>query len=110
MGRAILKPAQAREIRLLRATTGTYVKDIAELYGMSESSIFRIIHGWTFRTAGGPIEAVDHRRSFRDPNIPHGTAAWWCRGCRCELCRDGNADRCAAWRKKNNHNGHRKVA
>jgi hypothetical protein len=109
VGRPTLTADQAQEIRWLRATMGTQAKVLGEMYGASESSIFRIIHGWSFKTAGGPVEGVDAHRSFRNPNAEHGTPALWCRGCRCDICRDGNADRCAAWRKRTNHNGHRKV-
>lgn len=98
-----LSPAEAREVRILRATGFTF-QDLADVYGVCKTAISKVVHGETHPWAGGPIE----------PNIPladreppaHGTPGRYGphHGCRCDICRAGNAERCrqgrAAKRKR----------
>lgn len=88
---------EARELRILRATVRSTVIALAELYGISETSAHDIIHGKTYRDAGGPVVETAARR----PLPPHRTPARYAAGCRCAECSEQNRERCLEYRKAN---------
>lgn len=61
-----LTPAEARAARKLRATRRFSIRDLAAMYGISRSSMSYVVHGRTYKSAGGPIEparSVKYTRS-----------------------------------------------
>jgi hypothetical protein len=109
VGKPTLTSKDAEEIRWIRALQACPFPQIADLYGVSAVTIGNVCHGNSFKGAGGPIEPSGTFRAYTVQDPPHGGAAWWYRGCRCDECRDWNADRCAEWRRRTGNNGHRKV-
>lgn len=53
----------------------------------------------TFCSKSHSSKFYAHERGFSE--IPHGAPAGYKRGCRCDTCRAGHAQRVRAWRKKN---------
>lgn len=88
-------------IRQFRAN-GTVMRVLRELpllWGhpvVSLTAVKNIVHGVTFRDAGGPVE----------PAIPlqpaqHGSVTMYGYGCRCGACTAANKARCLEWRERN---------
>lgn len=109
MGKAKLTAELAVEIRFLRLLNQSSFEDIGKEYGVSAQAIQGVCKGRSFPTAGGPIEPPGSFKASRVKNPVHGSYYYWYRGCKCDICRDWNADRCAAWRKRTGNDGHGKV-
>ena len=81
-GRRKLTEKQAKEIRELRKS-GAKEDQLIDIYDISQGSIQQIVHGKTYKDAGGPIVGEDY-------NIDHGrkmtaTKAYWARVIKKEL-------------------------
>jgi hypothetical protein len=109
VGKPKLTAEDAREIRFLRLLNQSSFDDIAAEYKVSPQAVQGVCKGRSFPAAGGPIEPPGSFRASRVKNPVHGSYYYWYRGCRCDVCRDWNADRCAEWRKRTHNNGHRKI-
>lgn len=109
MGKPKLTPKDAEEIRFLRLLQGCSFAAIGKEYKVSAQAVQGVVKGRSFPDAGGPIEPPHAFKASRVQNPVHGTYYYWARGCKCDLCRDWNADRCAAWRRRTGNNGHQKV-
>ena len=116
MTERLLPDRAAKELRILRKVLQVPVDELADLYGVSQTTAANIIRGVSYPDAGGPIE--DHgTRMYRprekkertpkehtpgqvDGGRKHGTpwGVQW--GCKCELCLAANAARSRAYRKR----------
>jgi hypothetical protein len=84
-------------LRILHATTSASILSLAKLYGVGATTALDIIHGKTYRAAGGPVSAV----VVAHPVAPHGTSARYSTGCRCLDCTQLNKNRCREYREVN---------
>ena len=62
---AVLTNAYVKAARELRADFQMSVRDLARMYGCSTGAMSLALRGITFKTAGGPIAAPDHRGNRR---------------------------------------------
>ncbi len=58
-----LSPADACEARILRYAARFTIRDLAALYGISRTSMTRLLHGETYADAAGPLEPARSRTS-----------------------------------------------
>jgi hypothetical protein len=108
VGKPKLTADDAKEIRFLRLLQQCSFAAIAKEYNVSEQAVQGVVKGRSYPDAGGPIEPPGAFKASRVQNPQHGSYYFWYRGCRCDICRDWNADRCAAWRRRTGNNGHGK--
>lgn len=59
-----LTDAQVVEMRT-RCAQGLSTRQLAEEYGIRPGSVYRITHGWSRKTAGGPIAEADKKGTKR---------------------------------------------
>jgi hypothetical protein len=78
-------------LAFLRATTRVTMAELAELYGVGETTASCVVRGLTYPEAGGPVETV--RRDW-PPSDRHGTSSCFSRGCRRPECVAANKARC----------------
>lgn len=110
-------------MRILRKAMHVPVGDLAELYGVSQTTVANIIRGHSYPDAGGPIE--DHgTRMYKPrekkpreprPHTPdegrkHGTAWGVQWGCKCEECRAANAQKSRDYRARKKKEKEAKLA
>lgn len=93
-----LTDEDARLIRQFRAngTSLRRLQHLPPLWGhpvISLGAVRNIVHGVTFKNAGGPVEPVAVQA-----RAVHGSTAMYGNGCRCPDCTAANKARCLAWR------------
>ncbi len=60
---ARLSSAEACEARILRYAARFSIRDLANLYGISRTSMTRLLHGETYADARGPLDKPVVRRA-----------------------------------------------
>lgn len=69
-----LSRAEACEARILRYAARFTIRELAGLYGISRTSMTRLLHGETYAEAAGPLEPAVHRARHcgqpQDPGPP----------------------------------------
>jgi hypothetical protein len=92
-----LSGPEAREARIL-CGCGFSFRSVALLYGVSPSAIAKLVHGETYPDVGGPVRPRIAPADRARPD--HGDFLCYRQGCRCPQCREANAARCRAERKR----------